>query len=63
MAEVIIKEIAKRPDLVKKFEKSQGLEKKEAREVLFEALLEDLSFKVEKDEEDIALLMILIEVL
>lgn len=63
MSNIIIREIAKRPDLVKKIEKSQGLRLREAREILFEALLEDLTFKVEKDEEDIALLMILIEVI
>lgn len=63
VSNVIIREIAKRPDLVKQIEKSQGIKRKEAREVLFEALLEDLVFKIEKDEQDIALLMILIEVI
>jgi hypothetical protein len=63
MSRVIIAEIAKRPDLVKQIENSHGLKKTEAREVLFDALLDDLTFKVEKDEQDIALLMILIEVI
>jgi hypothetical protein len=63
MSALIIKEIVKRPDLVKEVQKTHGLERDGAREVLFDSLLEDLEFKIEKDEEDIALLMILIEVI
>lgn len=61
MSQLIITEIVKRPDLVEKIEKVDGIKKDEAREILFDALVEDLEFKIEKDEEDIALLMILIE--
>ncbi len=61
MSALIIREIVKRPDLVEEVEKTEGMKKSEAREVLFEALIEDLSFKIEKDEEDVAMLMILIE--
>ena len=60
MSALIIREIVKRPDLVEKIEVEDGMLKKEARENLFEDLMEDLQFKIEKDEEDIALLLILI---
>lgn len=63
MSALIIKEIVKRSDLVEKIEKTQGLKKDEAREVLFDALMEDLEFKIEKDEEDVALLLILIDLI
>jgi len=63
MSALIIKEMVKRPDLVKEVQKTHGLKRDEAREALFDSLLEDLEFKIEKDEEDIALLLILIEVI
>lgn len=63
MSAMIIKEIVKRPDLVLKVQKEHGIKRDAAREVLFDALMEDLEFKIEKDEEDIALLLIIIEMI
>lgn len=63
MSAMIIKEIVKRPDMVLRVQKEHGIKRDDAREVLFDALMEDLEFKIEKDEEDIALLMIIIEMI